>query len=211
MCAGDKGKVFASNTSIVGSIGVITAQFGAVEALKKLGLERRVYTAGTSKAMLDPFRPVTDEQEATLRSLLEGMHGSFRKLVKESRQDALKVTDNDLFSGRVWTGAQAAELGIVDGTADMKSKMREEFGDKTAFVLCSDKPGGGIFDMFGFRRSVTAGPSAGGASGWPSPGEAAAACMEQKWGPYIMAQQGLEGVLDELEHRAAWAPYILRS
>ena len=125
--------IYASSSSLVGSIGVISAGFGYDEVMKKLGVERRVYTAGSNKDMLDPFRPVSDEQRAHLQAVLDGTHRTFIADVKAGRGNRLHETP-DLFSGLVWSGEQALSLGLVDGLKNIDQLVRETVGDRTAVV-----------------------------------------------------------------------------
>lgn len=124
--AGDE--IYADPSSIVGSIGVISASFGFVEAIDKLGIERRVYTAGRSKSTLDPFLPEKAEDIARLQAIQRDVHDVFIGLVKERRGAKLKAPDDELFTGAFWSGPRAQELGLVDGIADIRSKMRELHG-----------------------------------------------------------------------------------
>ncbi|KAK9862657.1 hypothetical protein WJX84_003054 [Apatococcus fuscideae] len=141
-CAGDK--VYGLETSVVGSIGVIAPSFGVVDLMKKLGVERRVHTAGEAKAQLDPFRPEQPEEIARLEELLQGLHSSFKAAILDRRK-ALDLQNNpDLFSGRAWTGQQGVLLGLMDGIQDMHSCMRDKFGPKTRFMLCSERPSRGL-------------------------------------------------------------------
>ena len=138
--AGDE--IYADPSSIVGSIGVISASFGFVEAIEKLGVQRRVYTAGLNKSTLDPFLPEKPEDIARLKALQLDVHDVFIGLVKERRLGKLKAPDAELFSGAFWTGAKAAEFGLIDGIADVRSKMQELHGEKVRLkVMEPAKPG----------------------------------------------------------------------
>lgn len=135
-------EIYADPMSIVGSIGVISASFGFVEAIEKLGIDRRVYTAGLNKSQLDPFLPEKEEDIARLKALQLDVHDVFIGLVKERRLGKLKAPDAELFSGAFWTGARAAEFGLIDGIADVRSKMQELHGDKVQLrVFEPEKPG----------------------------------------------------------------------
>ncbi|MEX6633126.1 S49 family peptidase [Hyphococcus lacteus] len=123
--AGDE--IYADDSSIVGSIGVISGGFGFHEALKRVGVERRVYTAGENKSMLDPFKPEDPADIARLEGILLALHEQFIDLVKGRRGDKLRG-DADLFTGAVWTGPQAAENGLIDGTAQLGEFLRTRFG-----------------------------------------------------------------------------------
>jgi serine protease SohB len=126
--AGDE--IYADESSIIGSIGVISAGFGFQELLQRLGVERRVHTAGPRKSMLDPFRAENAEDVARLEALQREVHGSFQAQVRERRGARLKADDETLFSGEFWSGRRALELGLIDGIGDMRTVMRDRFGDK---------------------------------------------------------------------------------
>lgn len=127
-CAADE--IYANGASIVGSIGVLSASFGFPALLEKLGVERRVYAAGERKAQLDPFRPEDAKDVRHLKSLQKDLHEQFIDYVRERRGDALKGEDKALFSGDFWSGREAARLGLVDGIGDLRTKMRELYGEK---------------------------------------------------------------------------------
>ncbi|MEX2166728.1 MAG: S49 family peptidase [Methyloceanibacter sp.] len=131
--AGDE--IYADTSSIVGSIGVITAMFGANELLDKIGVQRRVYTAGTNKDILDPFLPEKASDVAKIKAIQRDVHQAFIDLVKERRGGKLKKSDKQLFTGEFWTGKTALELGLIDGLSDLRSKMREVYGDDVRFKL----------------------------------------------------------------------------
>ena len=132
-CAGDE--IFADENSIVGSIGVVSAGFGFTELLQKIGVERRVHTRGEKKTLLDPFAPEKPEDLARLGALQKDIHESFVALVKERRADKLKGGAKKLFSGEFWTGAQALKLGLVDGIGDVRTVMRERYGERVRLRL----------------------------------------------------------------------------
>ncbi|MDE0716456.1 MAG: S49 family peptidase, partial [Rhodospirillaceae bacterium] len=134
-CAGDE--IFADANSIIGSIGVVTGGFGFVEAIGKLGIERRVYTAGARKAMLDPFRPENEDDVAHLKTIQKDMHDSFIDLVQRRRGKKLK--GDGLFTGEFWTGRKALELGLVDALGDMRSVCRDRFGEKVRLVVIGER------------------------------------------------------------------------
>ena len=125
--AGDE--IVVDESSIVGSIGVVSAGFGFTGLIERIGVERRVHTAGKSKAMLDPFRPEREEDVARLRAIQEDVHAAFIGLVKARRGDKL-ADDADLFSGAFWSGAKAVELGLADRVGDLTAVLREAYGDK---------------------------------------------------------------------------------
>lgn len=126
-CAADE--IFATEGSIVGSIGVIAATFGFEKAIERLGVERRLYTAGARKSLLDPFLPVADDEVRRLRAVQEDLHEAFKDLVRLRRGSRLKGDEGELFSGEFWTGRRALSLGLVDGIADLRSEMRRRFGE----------------------------------------------------------------------------------
>ncbi|MFN3623153.1 MAG: S49 family peptidase [Hyphomicrobium sp.] len=149
--AGDE--IYADASSIVGSIGVIFSGFGFDKAIEKLGIERRVYTAGLNKDALDPFRPERPEDVERIKSVQRDVHDVFIGIVKERRAGRLKGADSELFSGAFWSGPKALELGLIDGISDVRSKMREHFGDKVRLkVVPLDK--GGLLGRL--RRSSSA-------------------------------------------------------
>ncbi len=125
-------EIWADESSIIGSIGVISAGFGAHVFLARQGVERRVYTAGKSKSMLDPFRPESEEDVVRLRVILGDIHDNFIAHVKARRGDKLDTT-RDLFTGEFWLARRAADRGLIDGIAHLKPKMRDRFGDKVQF------------------------------------------------------------------------------
>ena len=125
-------EIWVDPGSIIGSIGVISAGFGAPAFLERQGLERRVYTAGKSKSTLDPFRPENPEDVGRLKTILDQLHNVFINHVKTRR--GTKLSDaQDLFSGEFWTGQRAVELGLVDGIAHLVPLMKDRFGDKVRF------------------------------------------------------------------------------
>ena len=150
-CAGDE--IWADASSLVGSIGVISAGFGLHEAIGKIGVERRVHTAGRSKSMLDPFRPEKDEDVARLNTWLGQLHENFIAQVKDRR--GAKLADNpDLFSGDIWIGAKALEQGLIDGIGHLIPVMKDRFGDKTRFRRYGPKKS--LFQRLGARLALDA-------------------------------------------------------
>ena len=123
-------EVYADPSSIIGSIGVISASFGFDKAIEKLGVERRVYTAGLNKGSLDPFQPERADDVERLKALQSDIHDVFIGVVKERRAGKLKGPDQELFSGAFWSAPRALDFGLIDGIADVRSRMREVFGDK---------------------------------------------------------------------------------
>jgi signal peptide peptidase SppA len=126
--AGDE--IYADPSSIIGSIGVVSRSFGFVDLLERIGVERRVYTAGANKNQLDPFLPEDPDDISRLKAIQQDVHDVFIGLVKERRLGKLKAPDGDLFSGAFWSAAKAEEFGLIDGITDIRSKMRQVFGDK---------------------------------------------------------------------------------
>lgn len=133
--------IWVDDTSIVGSIGVISAGFGFADLIGRHGVERRVHTAGKSKSFLDPFRPEKDEDVARLHAILEPLHARFKDQVT-ARRGARLEQDRDLFDGTVWVGREAVALGLVDGCAHLVPKLKALYGDKVRFV------------PFGVRKSM---------------------------------------------------------
>jgi len=144
--AGDE--IVADPSSIVGSIGVISAGFGFVEAIKKLGVERRVYAAGKNKSVLDPFQPEKKADIDRLKAMQLDIHKVFIDMVKARRGDKL-ADDPELFTGAFWAGEKAKELGLVDHIGDMRSFLRERYGKKTELRLIQPQR-----NLFG-RRAAT--------------------------------------------------------
>jgi len=138
--AGDE--IYADASSIVGSIGVISAGFGLDKAIAKLGIDRRVYTAGESKGSLDPFSPEKADDIARLKAIQRDVHDVFIGVVKERRGAKVKGPDGELFSGAFWSGPKALELGLIDGISDVRTRMRELYGEKVALKVVQLSPGG---------------------------------------------------------------------
>lgn len=141
-CAGDE--IYADDSSVIGSIGVISAGFGFVEAIDKLGIERRVHTAGENKSILDPFKPEKQEDVERLLSLQADVHSAFKSLVKNRRGAKLKGEDSELFSGAFWSGRQAIDKGLIDGLGHMHSVLKAKFGDKLVIRAISAPQGWGL-------------------------------------------------------------------
>lgn len=179
--AGDE--VVADPSSIVGSIGVISAGFGFDELIRKIGVERRVYTAGRNKSILDPFQPEKKDDVERLKTLQLDVHETFIDLVKERREG--KLGDHpDLFTGQFWTGRGALDLGLVDALGDMRSFLKKRYGEKTRIRLISQPRG-----LFGRRLGLF------GTSDDDIASNAAAGLVR--------------GLATELEERALWARYGL--
>ena len=155
-CAADE--IVCDPSSIVGSIGVVGGSFGFVHLMEKLGIERRLYTSGERKAMLDPFLPEKPDDVNRLKAVQRDIHEDFIALVKERRGARLVGPENDLFSGEFWTGRKAVELGIADSVGDLRSTLRQRFGDDVVTPLVSPargwlgrvQPGVGATEWEGF-------------------------------------------------------------
>ena len=134
-CAADE--IIADPYSMVGSIGVVGGSFGFDRLIEKIGIERRLYTSGDRKAMLDPFLPEKPEDVKRLKAIQKEIHELFIALVKERRGGKLNGTDKTLFSGEFWTAQNALELGLIDNIGDVRSFLRARFGDKVRTPLIS--------------------------------------------------------------------------
>ncbi|MBL6928034.1 MAG: S49 family peptidase [Rhodospirillales bacterium] len=153
-CAADE--IFADPNSIIGSIGVVSGGFGFPELLKRLGVERRLRTAGDSKAMLDPFSREKAEDTEHLQGILSEMHENFKEMVRAHRGDKLKKKGEDPFSGAIWTGNKALEMGLIDGIGDLRSVMRERFGEKVKLRLVRVEKGGWLRRKLGLSAGTWA-------------------------------------------------------
>jgi signal peptide peptidase SppA len=180
-CAADE--IFAHPTSLVGSIGVISAGFGLDGLIERFGVQRRLHTAGASKSRLDPFLPEKPEDVDWLRGLQDQLHELFRAWVTERRGDRL-AAGADLFTGEVWTGAKAAELGLVDGLGTARAVLDERYPDAEQVLVEGRRP---LLARLGLAGSPAAGAAFGGALG----------------------ADNLSGILQAVEIRATWARYGL--
>ena len=126
-CAGDE--IYANSSSIIGSIGVIYSSFGFTELIKKIGVERRVHTAGKNKSTLDPFLDEKNEDIERLKNIQLDLHEDFIRVVEESRGTKLNKSEIELFSGEFWSGSKAKKLGLIDGIGNANEILREKFGD----------------------------------------------------------------------------------
>ena len=127
-CAGDE--IYANSSSIIGSIGVIYSSFGMQELIKKVGIERRIYTAGKNKSTLDPFVEEKQEDIERLKKIQLELHSDFINVVKESRGSKLKdVEKNNIFTGEFWSGSASLKLGLIDGIGNAEQILREKFGE----------------------------------------------------------------------------------
>lgn len=176
--AGDE--IIADPTSIVGSIGVVSGGFGFPELLKKIGVERRVYTAGENKSILDPFKPEKEGDIEYLKSMQLEIHKVFKDMVTMRRAGKL-ADDADIFSGLFWTGMRGLDLGLIDGLGDMRDVLRRRYGEKVKLELIS-----------GARR---------GLFGKKVPGVSFAADQ--------MINSAISGLAQTAEDRALWSRYGL--
>ena len=149
-CAGDE--IFCDPSSILGSIGVVGGFFGFQELIKKVGIERRLYTAGSHKAMLDPFLPENPDDVARVKALQREIHAIFIALVKQSRGTRLKGADDVLFTGEYWAGETSISLGLADAIGDLRSTLRARYGDKVRTPVIA--PATGILSGLLGRRSA---------------------------------------------------------
>lgn len=179
-CAGDD--IHADPASIVGSIGVISASFGFPRLMERWGIERRIYTAGETKAQLDPFRPENPDDVGRLRRLQDEIHADFKAWVKQRRGDRLKGDDSTLFEGEFWTGKRALELGLIDGVGHLRDVLRARYGKTVRTPVIAEKRG------FSPLRRLMGMHAAGGAD----PGATLA-----------------EGALMAVEERAVWSRFGL--
>jgi len=138
--AGDE--IYADTCSIIGSIGVISASFGLDKAIKRLAIDRRVYTSGDTKSQLDPFLPEDPDDIARLKEVQRDIHDAFIGVIKESRGAKLTGPDKDIFSGMFWSAPKAMELGLIDGISDVRAKMREVFGEDVRLKPITQARGG---------------------------------------------------------------------
>jgi signal peptide peptidase SppA len=178
-CAGDE--IFCDPSSILGSIGVVGGSFGFQELIKKVGVERRLYTAGAHKAMLDPFLPENPDDVARVKALQGEIHAIFIALVKQSRGARLKAADDVLFTGEYWAGETSVSLGLADAIGDLRSTLRARYGDKVVTPVIA--PATGILSGLFGRRSAGTLASLEGVSGLP------------------------EELISALESRAIWAKF----
>lgn len=151
LLAGDE--IYAHNSSIVGSIGVIFSGFGFVDLIKKIGIDRRVYAEGKNKAILDPFLPEEGENIEILKDAQRDIFEGFKALVTSRRGDKLKESEEKLFTGAFWSGKKSVELGLIDEISDLRSKMKEKFGAKVELVQINAKKG--LLKSFFSEKSPT--------------------------------------------------------
>jgi serine protease SohB len=177
-CAADE--IVCDESSIIGSIGVMGGSFGFHRLLEKVGIERRLYTSGERKVMLDPFLPENPEDVERLKAIQRQIHESFIALVKERRGGKLDSRETALFSGEYWTGERARSLGLVDAIGDLRGVLRERYGEKVRMPVIAER------GMFGRRLPGV---------GWSDP---------------LLERQSLaEDLVATLEARALWARFGL--
>jgi serine protease SohB len=138
-CAADE--IICDPFSIVGSIGVVGGSFGFPKLMEKLGVERRLYTAGERKVMLDPFQPEKPEDVKRIKAIQKDIHQHFIALVEERRAGKLKTGEKNLFSGEFWTAQAAIDLGLADSIGDLRSTLRQRYGEKVRTPLISEGRG----------------------------------------------------------------------
>lgn len=175
--AGDE--IFVDRSSIVGSIGVVSAGFGFQELIAKIGVERRLHTSGDRKSFLDPFRPEQEGDVKRLTAIQKEIHAAFRGHVEARRADKLKAGPRTLFSGEFWTGAKAVELGLADGVGELRQVLRERYGEEVRLRVVEPRKGF-------LKRRIGLGAS------------------EERLGAGLV-----DGVLDALSARALWARFGL--
>jgi len=180
-CAGDE--IFCDPSSIMGSIGVVGGSFGFQEMIKRIGVERRLYTAGEHKGMLDSFLPENPDDVGRVKAIQREIHALFIALVKQSRGARLKGSDDVLFTGEYWAGETSVSLGLADAIGDLRSTLRARYGDKVVTPLVA--PSSGLLSGLLGRKSAGAGTLASldGFAGLP------------------------DEVISALESRAIWAKF----
>ena len=152
-CAGDE--IFCDPSSIMGSIGVVGGTFGFQDLIKRIGVERRLYTAGEHKGMLDPFLPENPDDVTSIKAIQREIHALFIALVKQSRGARLKATDDVLFTGEYWAGETSVSLGLADAVGDLRSTLRARYGDKVVTPVVA--PSTGLLSGLLGRKSAGAG------------------------------------------------------
>lgn len=176
-CAADE--IYADTSSIVGSVGVIFAGFGFTQLIKTIGVDRRVHTAGERKMMLDAFQPENPDDVSRLKNIQRIIHEEFIDFVRDRRGKKIEAAGDQLFTGEFWCGKQAFELGLIDGIMDVRTKMRELYGERVRLKLIS--PSKGLF-----RR--------------PTPGVSTLL-------PSLTASSIAEDAIAAVEERLIWARY----
>ena len=188
-CAADE--IYAQESSLVGSIGVIASAFGFQEAIKKVGVERRLYTAGENKSLLDPFQPARKKDVDRLKRLQGEIHESFKSYVRARRGDRLKGKEEELFSGEIYAGRKAQEVGLIDGLGDLRGILRERYGERVQLRRVDG-------EKSWLRRRFGLSQLTGAAAGGTALGLA-------DWRPQDLA----DGALAAVEERALWSRFGL--
>ncbi|WP_029009855.1 S49 family peptidase [Azospirillum halopraeferens] len=186
-CAADE--IFADESSIVGSIGVVYAGFGLHAFIEKHGVERRLHTAGDRKVLLDPFSPEREDGVAHLKGIQADIHDAFKSMVRTRRDGRLKGTEEELFSGAFWAGRRALAFGLIDGLGDARTVLRGRFGDKVRLRVVAEEKG--LFRRMRLR------------TGLPAPAPSAAAVTAGLAGGLV------DAALSAVEERALWARFGL--
>ena len=167
-CAADE--IFALEASIIGSIGVVSSSFGFADMIKRIGIERRLHTAGANKARLDPFQEERPEDVEHLKAIQKDIYAGFMAMVKSRRTDKLKGDDEEIFSGDFWTGTRALDFGLIDGIGDLRSVTREKYGERVKYRVVEPpkrsllkrvqssgvQTSTGSFDSFSFGAGILA-------------------------------------------------------
>ncbi|MGH3754306.1 MAG: S49 family peptidase [Pseudonocardiaceae bacterium] len=178
-CAADE--IVAHPTSLVGSIGVVSQGFGLHGLLERFGIERRLYTAGANKARLDPFLPEREDDVAWLHSMQTELHGMFRDWVCARRGETLATAEHDLFTGEVWTGRRALELGLIDRLGTMRGEIAKRYPDAQIITVEARRP---LLARLGLRPAAIS------------------------WGGHRGPESAL-AVVEALEYRATWSRFGL--
>lgn len=152
-CAADE--IVADPSSIVGSIGVISAGFGFQDLIARIGVERRVHTSGENKSMLDPFRPEQPEDVERLKRLQAEIHDGFKDWVRERRGRLLKGDESFLFTGEFWTARRGLEYGLVDGFGELRATLQARYGDKVRLPVIG--PRRRLLSRFGLQTAIGGG------------------------------------------------------
>ncbi len=193
-CAADH--IYAQESSIIGSIGVISSGFGFPAVLERMGIERRVRTAGHRKSTLDPFEKEDPEDIARLEGILKELHETFKNMVTSRRKDRLKEEPEVLFSGEFWTGNKAVELGLIDGIGELRGTLKARFGEEVKLLPLEDaRPW--------WRKRMGLGADLGkgaGLAGLLSGQGLAAAAEPHEW---------VQGLVSAAEERALWSRFGL--
>jgi signal peptide peptidase SppA len=153
LCAGDE--VFAHDSSIIGSIGVISSGFGFEEAIKKIGVTRRIYTEGKNKAVMDPFSPEDKDNIKILKDVQKDIFNNFKNIVKTARKDKITQKDDKIFTGAFWSGTQSEKIGLVDKIGDMREVMKEKFNKNIKFSVIEQKKKGIVKDLLSSKIDIS--------------------------------------------------------